>query len=452
MEGIHIQPPTAVLEVMERLESAGFQAWCVGGCVRDSLLGKTPFDWDVATSALPQETKACFAGERLIEVGMIHGTVAVVGKEGHPIEITTFRTDGGYTDGRHPDSVTFSPSLEADLSRRDFTVNAMAYHPKRGLVDLFGGREDLKQGVLRCVGDPVKRFSEDALRILRCLRFSSQLGFEIEVQTREAVWKTKDLLLELSHERVREELTKLLCGKDAAKVLREYGTVVFTVLPELAPMAGCTQETPYHCFDVWEHTLRALSHAPQEPELRWAALLHDAGKPEKKTFSPDGVAHFYGHPPESGRIARKVLSRLRFSNREIEWISTLVDHHEDGLPMKEKHLKKLLGQYGECFVFQLLDLMESDMSAKAPGVFQRRLPDLEESRTLARTILARGDCLTLQDMALDGEGLKALGVPSGPRMGELLHRLLESVWEETVPNRKEALEAFARRLINQEKE
>ena len=437
------QLPAPVGEVLARLAAAGFEAWCVGGCVRDTLLGKRPFDWDVATSARPEETRAVFAGERLVEVGAAHGTIALVPPEGHPIEITTFRSDGEYTDARHPDSVTFSRRLEDDLSRRDFTVNAMAYHPDQGLVDLFHGREDLEQGLLRCVGDPARRFQEDALRILRCLRFASQLGFAIEEATGAALWEEKGRLQTLSHERVREELTKLLCGENAAPVLREYAGILFTLLPELAPMKGCAQETPYHCFDVWEHTLHALEHAPADAALRWAALLHDTGKPARKTFSPDGVAHFYGHPPESGRVARRVLTRLRFSKREAEWIASLVDHHEDAMPMGEKALKRLLGQHGEAFVFTLFQLQEADLSAKAPGVFQRRLPDLEGSRARARAILERGDCLTLGDLALSGEDLKALGIPPGPEMGSLLRRLLDAVQEGGVPNQAAALERLA---------
>ena len=441
------QLPAPVGEVLARLAAAGFEAWCVGGCVRDTLLGKRPFDWDVATSARPEETRAVFAGERLVEVGAAHGTIALVPPEGHPIEITTFRSDGEYTDARHPDSVTFSRRLEDDLSRRDFTVNAMAYHPDRSLVDLFHGREDLEQGLLRCVGDPARRFQEDALRILRCLRFASQLGFAIQQSTGAALWEEKGRLQTLSHERVREELTKLLCGQGAAAVLRQYAAVVFTVLPELAPMKGCAQETPYHCFDVWEHTLHAVDYAPQQGDLRWAALLHDAGKPGRKTRSADGVAHFYGHPPESGRIARQLLTRLRFSNKERDWIAALVDHHEDAMPMGEAHLKGLLGRYGERFVFTLFQLQEADMSAKAPGVFARRLPDLEESRALARAILERGDCLTLGDMALTGEDLKALGVAPGPEMGKLLRRLLEAVQRGEAANTPAALGELAKRLL-----
>ena len=444
---LSIQPPAPVGEALSRLEEAGYEAWCVGGCVRDSLLGNPPFDWDVTTNARPEETKACFPGARLVEIGAVHGTIALVPENGHPIEITTYRADGAYSDSRHPDSVSFSRRLEDDLARRDFTVNAMAYHPRRGLVDLFRGREDLERGILRCVGEPVRRFSEDALRILRCLRFASQLGFAIEPSTAAALRDRRGLLLALSQERVREELTKFLCGENAEAVLREYAQVVFTVLPELAPMKGCAQETPFHCYDVWEHTLHALSHAPRQPDLRWAVLLHDGGKPGKKTFSADGRAHFFGHPPESGRIARQVLSRLRFSNRQRDWVANLVDHHETAIPMKESALKKLLGTYGEKFVFTLFDLMEADMSAKAPGVFERRLPDLEKSRQLAKTILQRGDCLTLRDMAFSGDDLKELGVPAGPELGNLLGRLFEAVQRGEVENRRPALEALARQLL-----
>lgn len=439
-----ICPPGEILEIIRRLESAGFEAWCVGGCVRDSLLGKTPYDWDVTTSALPQETKSCFPEERLLEVGALHGTITLLPPKGRPVEITTFRREGTYTDGRHPDQVIFSTHLEDDLSRRDFTVNAMAYHPSRGLVDLFGGQEDLQLGLLRCVGNPARRFSEDALRILRCLRFSATLGLQVEKSTAQALWEKKELLLGLSPQRVREELTKLLCGNKAPDILRNYGEIFFTLLPELAPMATCAQETPYHCYNVWEHTLHALEHIPPASDLRWAALLHDVGKPSKKIYSPDGVAHFYGHPPESGKLTRTILTRLQFSNREIQWIGNLVDHHEDSLPMTDKALRKLLGTWGERFVFRLFQLMEADMSAKAPGVFERRMPDVEESRRRARAILERGDCLHMRDLALHGQDLKGLGIAPGPAMGQLLNRLFDAVQDGLVPNEKEALTQLVR--------
>lgn len=450
MANFSLAPPAPVAHAMARLEAAGFEAWCVGGCVRDALLGKEPFDWDVATSALPQETKAVFAGERTVDVGAAHGTVALVPPGSRPVEITTFRADGDYGDGRHPDSVSFSRRLEDDLARRDFTVNAMAWRPSTGLVDLFHGQEDLRDRLLRCVGEPSRRFSEDALRILRCLRFSAQLGFSIQADTAAALQASAALLQRLSHERVRDELTKLLCGEWAAAVLRRYAGVVFSLLPELAPMACCQQRTPYHCYNVWEHTLHALDYAAPQPDLRWAVFLHDAGKPARETLGPDGRSHFHGHPAESGRLARQILTRLRFPKRQREWIAALVDHHEDPLPMSGKRLKKLLGQYGEAFLFTLFQVQEADMFAKAPGVFESRLPDLEQSRSLAWEILDRGECLTLGDLAVSGRELAALGVPPGPEMGRLLGRLLEAVQGGEVPNEAAALKALALRLRGEE--
>ena len=331
-------PPPWAREALERLEQAGFEAWFVGGCVRDSLLGLAPGDWDVATSALPEETAACFAGLPQVDAGKKHGTVAVV-LSGQLVEITTYRVDGAYSDSRHPDGVAFSPRLEDDLSRRDFTVNAMAWHPRRGLVDPFGGREDLSRRMLRCVGDPRRRFGEDALRVLRCLRFASQLGFSIQRETDRALWEFEGPLLTLSAERVREELTKLLCGENAPQVLREYSGVFFPLLPELEPMCGCTQETPYHCYTVWEHTLHVVEKAPRTPTLRWAALLHDSGKPPAKFFEA-GVAHFYGHAKLSAQRAESLLARLRFSTRDRERVVSLVAAHSQALPFSEKRLKK----------------------------------------------------------------------------------------------------------------
>lgn len=431
--------PPYVETAIKQLESHGFQAWCVGGCVRDSLLGNTPHDWDIATSALPEETLASFPGQRLLQTGISHGTITLLPAEGTSLEITTFRTESGYSDNRHPDQVRFSTSLEEDLSRRDFTVNAMAYHPVHGIVDPFGGQRDLEQKTLRAVGDPCRRFAEDALRILRGLRFASQLCFTIESHTSSALVSARHLLQSLSPERVQGELTKLLCGPSVLPVLQRYASVLFSILPELAPMEGCTQETPYHCYDVWEHTLHAIDHAAPEPALRWALLLHDAGKPEAKIFSPEGRAHFYGHPAKSGNIARQVLARLRFPKKEQVWIGTLVDHHEAPLPMTEKQLKDFLGRYGAPFTFQLLALIEADMSAKAPGVFERRLPDIQLSRRRAETILARGDCLQVKDLAVHGDDLLQLGIPAGPSIGALLQFLLQAVQDGTTPNQKDAL-------------
>lgn len=436
-QGLTIVPPPVVGEALRRLEARGFQAWCVGGCVRDSLLGKAPSDWDIATSALPQETKACFAGERLVEAGAAHGTIAWVPSGGNPIEITTFRSDGAYTDGRHPDSVAFSRRLEDDLSRRDFTVNAMAWHPQRGLVDLFHGQEDLSAGLLRCVGEPARRFSEDALRILRCLRFSSQLGFAIHPDTAQALWEKRELLLALSHERVREELTKLLCGQGAAAVLRQYAAVVFTVLPELAPMKGCAQETPYHCFDVWEHTLHAVDYAPQQGDLRWAALLHDAGKPAVFTLDETGTGHFYGHPRVSAELARDALTRLRLDTALRERAVLLVERHHLPVEGGRSWTGRWLSRLGEEAFFQLLELKRADALACAPGE-PDGLAHLEQAAAEARALLAHRPCLTLKELAVNGRDALAAGL-EGPAIGRALHGLLEQVAEGKLPNRREDL-------------
>ena len=435
-------PPPWAREALERLGQAGFEAWFVGGCVRDSLLGQTPGDWDVATSALPEETAACFAGLPQVDAGKKHGTVAVV-LSGQLVEITTYRVDGAYSDSRHPDGVAFSPRLEDDLSRRDFTVNAMAWHPRRGLVDPFGGREDLSRRMLRCVGDPRRRFGEDALRVLRCLRFASQLGFSVQRETGRALWEFEGPLLTLSAERVREELTKLLCGEQAPQVLREYSGIIFTLLPELVPMCGCTQETPYHCYTVWEHTLHALGHAPQNATLRWAAFLHDSGKPGAKFFSPNGVAHFYGHAGLSEQLAQGLLARLRFSNKERERVCSLIGAHSQALPLSEKRIKKLLGKQGEEWFFQLLDLMAADNSGKQPDLCPPRLALIGEARELARSSLAQGACLTLKSLAVKGDDLLALGYAPGPGLGAALQALLDLVVAGEIPNEKAALEEQA---------
>ena len=438
-------PPPWAREALERLEQAGFEAWFVGGCVRDSLLGLSPGDWDVATSALPEETAACFAGLPQVDAGKKHGTVAVV-LSGQLVEITTYRVDGAYSDSRHPDGVAFSPRLEDDLSRRDFTVNAMAWHPRRGLVDPFGGREDLSRRMLRCVGDPRRRFGEDALRVLRCLRFASQLGFSIQRETGRALWEFEGPLLTLSAERVREELTKLLCGENAPQVLREYSGVFFPLLPELEPMCGCTQETPYHCYTVWEHTLHVVEKAPRTPTLRWAALLHDSGKPPAKFFE-GGVAHFYGHAKLSAQRAESLLARLRFSTRDRERVVSLVAAHSQALPFSEKRLKKLLSAQGPQWVGELLDLMAADNSGKQPGIGPGRLAQVAQARSLVEEILRREDCLSLKALAVKGGDLLDLGCPPGPLVGEILQRLLDQVLEGSLPNDREALLKRARSLL-----
>lgn len=443
-----ISIPAHALKALALLENSGFEAWCVGGCVRDSLLGLAPADWDVTTSALPREVQECFSSFPTIDTGLKHGTVTVL-LDGKPLEITTYRSDGAYNDHRRPENVAFSRNLEDDLSRRDFTINAMAYHPARGLVDKFGGLSDLAEKKLRCVGGPDRRFSEDALRVLRCLRFSSTLGFSIESSTARAMERQKGLLSYVSRERVREELTKLLLGKHAGKVLREHSSVFFAALPELSPMAGCTQENPYHCYDVWNHTLKAVETVPEDTVPRWAALLHDCGKPTVKTFGADGTAHFYGHIEKSLSLAEEILNGLRFSNCEREAVLTLIKYHGEVYPISEKRLKKLLGKLGETAVFQLFQLSRADLAAQSPQLYEERLARIRESEILAKEILSREECLTLRDLTVKGGDLLALGVPQGPELGKLLSSLLEEVLGGTLPNQREPLLERARVLMKQ---
>lgn len=430
--------PDDVASVMAALERGGFEVWCVGGCVRDSLLGAKPYDWDLTTSALPDEILRCCENFRTIETGIKHGTVTVISGE-MAVEVTTFRKDGGYIDHRHPDSTEFSRRLCDDLSRRDFTVNSLAYHPKRGLADEFNGVDDLENRVLRCVGEPAVRFDEDALRILRCLRFAAKLGFEIESETAAALRECSPLLAKISCERVRDELTKLLCGEFAAEILRQYADVIFAVLPELAPMKNCTQETVYHRFDVWEHCLHAVEFSPRVPVLRWAALLHDCGKPSVKFFDESGVAHFYGHDKKSAEIAENLLKRLRFSNREIDEIVVIISHHGERAPLPKKRIKRLLGSLGEATVRNLFTLMKADLSAKADGLFDERIGAIEECERIAEEILTQGECLTLKDLAVNGNDLINLGVERGVEIGKALNFLLDEVMSGNVANEKDNL-------------
>lgn len=438
--------PSHALAAILALEEKGFEAWCVGGCVRDSILGLVPQDWDVTTNATPDEIKGCFPLGTTVDTGIQHGTITVV-LNGVTVEITTYRTDGKYTDSRHPDSVKFSRCLKDDLSRRDFTVNAMAYHPAKGLVDLFGGLEDVNRKCLRCVGQPITRFTEDALRILRCLRFSSALDFIIEDETKRAAESCSELLGLISQERIREELTKLICGNKAAAVLRENAQILLTVLPELAPMTSCAQETKYHCYNVWEHSLHALEAAPGDYIVRWAALLHDCGKPAVKFFSDDKTAHFYGHGKESIRLAEIILKRLRFSNRERENICALIAAHGESLPMSEKRIKRLIGKLGEANFFRLLALMNSDNSAKAPKFQKTGAEYLRQAEDDARQILARGDCLTLRDLEISGKELLSLGYKPNRLLGEVLNALLAEVLDGALPNSRDALLSRAKDML-----
>jgi len=418
------------------LQAAGYEAWIVGGCVRDALLGLPPKDYDLTTSALPEETQRVFAAYPRIETGLRHGTVTVL-LEGEPLEITTYRVDGVYSDARHPDGVTFTRSLRQDAARRDFTINAMAYAPGQGLQDFFGGQADLARGILRAVGAAEKRFREDALRILRALRFASVLDFTLEGETARAARACAPLLAAVSAERVSGELGKLLCGKAAGRVLRDYPDVLGVVLPEILPMVGLDHRNPHHCYDVWTHTTVAVDHVPPELPLRLAMLLHDIGKPDTFSLGEDGQGHFYGHPRRSVELAEGILSRLRFPRRTRERVLTLVRYHDAVLEESPQRVRRWLNKLGPEVFFDLLAIQGGDAAAQAPA-YCTRLDHLRRLEALARQVLDQAPCLTVRDLAVGGEDLLALGY-RGPAIGRALRALLDQVLSETVSNEKNAL-------------
>lgn len=436
IEGAEFGISSAAETAIRMLRAAGCEAWIVGGCVRDLLMGKVPHDWDMTTSSEPEETKAVFKDFHTIDTGIKHGTVTVM-MEGEPLEITTYRVDGEYKDNRRPEEVKFTRSLEEDLLRRDFTMNAIAYAPEHGLADPYGGRADIALGIIRCVGEAAKRFNEDGLRILRALRFSATLGFEIEKNTAAAIRGERELLKNISAERIHEELTKLLCGKNAAAVLREYAEVIGVVLPEILPMVGFEQHNEHHCHDVWGHTVAAVENISPESVLRWAALFHDMGKPSTFSMGEDGVGHFYGHAPRSAELADDIMARLRFDNESRERVLTLVRHHDGPLEADAKFLKRKLSKLGEKGFFDLVALCRADNMAQAEA-YRHRQEHYDEVERIAREILAGDNCFTLKSLAVNGHDLMAIGY-KGKAIGGALQTLLEAVMDEKVENEKTVL-------------
>lgn len=437
---MQLQMPERVRQALDTLHGAGFEAYLVGGCVRDSLLGIPPHDWDVTTSALPEETASLFAAFPLSRQGEKHGTITVF-FPGLPLEITTFRVDGTYSDHRHPDSVHFSRSLRQDLARRDFTVNALAWDG--ALVDFFGGERDLAQRRIRCVGTPQRRFEEDSLRILRALRFSSVLSFSLEEATGAAVLQCRKMLSGVAAERIASEFMRLLCGKDAVPVLRAYRPVFEVFLPELAPMAGLDQRSPYHQYDVWEHTLHALEQTDADPELRLAVLLHDIGKPPCWSIDRTGRGHFRGHQEAGAVIAERICTRLRLSRQMTEHVTALVRFHDVSVVCGEANVRRWLSRLGPQLYRRLLELNRADTLAHAAPAF-RRLPILDQAEQDLEHILREGQCWSLGQLAVNGTDLASLA--QGPELGRLLRRLLDEVIDGRCPNERDALLALARRL------
>ena len=421
---------------LDALEAAGYEAYLVGGCVRDDLMGIPPHDYDITTSARPEEIKRVFSACHLVLDGEKHGTVSPV-IDGTMIEITTFRADGAYSDGRHPDEVRFSTRLADDLERRDFTVNAMAWSEKTGLVDLHGGAEDLKKGCLRAVGDPQKRFQEDALRILRGMRFASRLGFELEPATSAAMHELAPRLENISRERIFTELTGVLQGGHAMQVLSEYRDVLFTVIPELFPMYMCPQKSVYHIYDVWEHTLHVLDAIePRTPLLCWSALLHDCGKPQTRMRDRKGYDHYPQHQQVGARLAERILLSLKVSNAFLKDACTLVMHHDD--EVNPATAKLLMYRVGPERFEALMSLRRADLMGHYLPKVQKELDAIPEALERYRRAVQEHECVSLKDLAVNGDDMMALGL-QGPEIRETLERLLMMALKDEVPNEREAL-------------
>ncbi len=428
--------PAGVRQCAALLEQAGFEAWAVGGCVRDALLGRTPQDYDLCTSATPAEMKALFSAFSLVLAGEKHGTVGVITSTG-VVEITTFRREGAYPDHRHPDRVDFVTDIRQDLSRRDFTVNAMAWWEKRGLLDPFGGQQDLKNRILRTVGDPGTRFQEDALRILRGVRFAVRYHLTPEKATLDAMFRLTPLMDNLARERVFDELCRLLPTVEAEDLLR-FSPVLTAVLPELAPTVDFDQHSPHHAFDVFTHTAYVTAGVPRDLALRWAALLHDAGKPPCFTQDETGRGHFYGHAEESAKLASQALLRLKAPTRLREAVDFLIRHHMTPLTPDRTLLRRRVSKWGMENVQALLSLQEADFSSK--GVTGEAM-DFDGIRRILSDIQAENACLTLKDLCVGGKDLMALGL-QGPAIGKALNALLAQVVEERLPNEPQALLAY----------
>ena len=430
----------AALTIIHQLNKAGFDAYAVGGCVRDHLRGIVPDDIDITTNALPAQTLDIFKEYRVIPTGLQHGTVTVLIGD-TPFEVTTYRTDGTYTDGRHPDSVTFTASLEEDLARRDFTVNAIAFHPEKGIADPFCGQEDLNRGILRCVGDPATRFSEDALRIARLVRFMSVLRFQAEPKTAQAAHALCDRLSLVAAERKRVELMKLLMGDGFLEAATAFPDVMCRLVPSLSPLVGLDQHNPHHSFDAYTHTIRAVQAAAKDPVVRLAVLLHDLGKPQTFHTDEQGIGHFYGHPAVSEVLARETLTALRFDNATTDTVLTLVRKHDTPLTDNRKQIKRLLSKLGKDTLLRLLLVKEADAS----GCHENSAPpDFTSVRALIDDICNSTECFTLHELAVNGHDLLSVGIPAGPLLGRVLHCLLEAVIDDRCPNDRDALLSLAK--------
>ena len=450
-DATYIELPERAAKVIGILEHAGYEAWCVGGYVRDALMGATGGDVDIATSARSDQTMALFeeSGYRTLDTGIAYGTVTAL-VDGETFEITTYRADGSYSDARHPDAVSFVGSIEEDLARRDFTINAMAYHPDRGLLDPYGGQRDIEERIIRTVGNPHRRFEEDALRILRGLRFVSKLGFGLSEETYRAMLERSVLLVRIAPERLAKELDGLLCGAHAHRALMEGSDILGVVIPELMPCCGFDQHSPWHKYSVYEHIAYVVQNSPATPFARWCALMHDIAKPQTFQLDGHGIGHFPRHPAASADIARGVLTRLRKPKRFVDDAAVVIRYHDMPLRASSAPVRRFLVQKlnsRPSLLYSIIDLKIADNRSKQPAAVRGSLQSAFDLRCALDGVIDKNEPYRLDQLAIDGRDLQKLGMWPGPRLGETLRDLLDEVVDGPVPNDRRALLEVARKSM-----
>ncbi len=439
--------PENARNLIELIEQSGYEAYAVGGSVRDYLLGKPCDDLDITSSATPFELEKILDEKKIkyIETGLKHGTLTVL-MNGEPFEVTTFRTDGEYFDSRHPDTVNFVRDLKEDLSRRDFTINAMAYSDKKGIVDLFGGKEDLENKIIRTVGEPDKRFGEDALRIMRAVRFSAVLGFDIEDETKQSIFRNKEKLLSVSYERLFAELSKLLMGEYAFDALMEYRDVIAVFIPEIKDSFDFPQRSKWHLYDVWEHICHTVKNSPYDLNIRLTMLLHDIGKPFCQSTDEKGSDHFYGHPKVSAELAGEALKRLKVSNAVYDEVITLINYHDIKLRPEKKIIKRWLSRLGYDTLKKLMIVKRADMLSQNTDLTVDEIPYIDEIDAMIDEILNEAEPFTVKELEINGYDLMELGV-TGKRIGVILSTLLDLVISEELENTKDSLLDYVKRKM-----
>lgn len=440
-----IQLPEDVKKIIEIIEKAGYEAYAVGGCVRDSLLMRNPNDWDITTSAKPEKVKELF--KKTIDTGIEHGTVTIMM---HHVgyEVTTYRIDGEYEDARHPKNVTFTSNLIEDLKRRDFTINAMAYNDRSGIVDAFDGISDLEKGIIRAVGNPRERFDEDALRMMRAVRFSAQLGYSIEEDTKKAIKELSPNLQKISAERIQVELVKLVSSDHPEKMRDLYETgITAVILPEFDKAMVTAQNNPHHCYTVGEHIIQSMAASDADKNIRLAMLYHDIGKPECLTTDEKGIDHFYGHPEVSGRICKASLRKLKFDNDTIHTVVQLVTHHDYQILPEKKYVRRAMNRIGKDIFPLLLKVKQADLHAQSTYQREEKQEKLDEICALYKEIVQENECVDLKGLAVTGSDLIAWGMKPGRELGEMLSQLLAIVIDDPGKNRKEALKEIFLELL-----